>query len=151
MTKQHSRGSDGLFDILLVESEPDDVSPFIDSFKAADATEDVHVVSDGDEALDFIHQRGDHTQASRPNIIILDLHVKGTSGEELLTELQGHSELRPIPVLVFTTSDAEEDIARSYELNANAYLQKPSTAEEFASLAQSIEDFWFTKAHLPPT
>lgn len=150
MTKHSSRGSDGLFDILLVESEPDDVSPFIDSFKAADATEDVHVVSDGDKALDFIHQRGDYAQAPQPNIIILDLHVKGTDGEELLTELKGHSELQPIPVLVFTTSDAEEDIARSYELNANAYLQKPATAEEFSSLAQSIEDFWFTQAHLPP-
>ena len=151
VTKRYPKGRDDLFHILLVESKPDEVSPFVDSFKATGVTEEVHVVSDGEEALDFIHQRDDYTQAPRPNIILLDLHISGVKGEEILMELKRHPELKRIPVLVITTSDAEEDIARSYQLNANAYLQKPDTADEFAALAQAIEDFWLTTAHLPPT
>lgn len=151
MTNRYPKRRDDIFHILIVESKPDEVSPFVDAFKATDATEEVHVVSDGEEALDFIHQRNDYTQVPRPNIILLDLHISGVDGEEILMELKRHPELKRIPVLVITTSTAEEDIARSYQLNANAYLQKPDTADEFAALAQAIEDFWFTTAHLPPT
>lgn len=143
---QHTR----LFDILLVESNPDDVSPFIESFEATDRTNEVHIVSDGDEALDFIHQCGDWVDTSRPDLILLDLHIGGTSGDEILTELAEQPELRRIPVIVFTESDTGEDIARSYKLNANAYVQKPATSEKFTELAQAIEDFWFNIARLPP-
>lgn len=149
MTKRYPIGRDARFTVLLVESKPDEVSPFVDAFKATDATEEVHVVTDGEETLDFIHQRDDYTQAPRPDIILLDLHISGVNGEEILMELKRHPELKQIPVLVITSSDAAEDIARAYQLNANAYLQKPDTAEEFADLAQAIEDFWFTTAHLP--
>ena len=150
MSENYSRNDGRYYNILLVEEEPDEIAPFIDSFEATDATESVHVVSDGDEALDFIYQRGTHGEAPRPDLIILDLHVSGTDGEKLLKELNQESEMRLIPVLVFTASTAAEDIARSYTLNANAYLRKPATAEEFITLAQAIEDFWLKQAHLPP-
>lgn len=150
MADRHSEGDDRRYDVLLVEENPDAIAPFIDSFEATDATEDVHVVSDGDEALAFIHRRGKYEDASRPDLVLLDLHLPGTSGERVLKELNEQSELRSIPVLVFTSSDAAEDVARSYRLNANAYLEKPTEPEKFVTLAQSIEDFWLRQAHLPP-
>lgn len=150
VTKSYSRRNDRRYDVLLVEPEPDDAKPFIDSFRGTDATEDVHVVSDGDEALEYLHKRGEYADAPRPDLILLDLHVTGTSGEEILTELDDQEELRPIPVIVFTSSDAAEDVARSYELSANAYLEKPTTTEDFARLANAIEKFWLDLAHLPP-
>ena len=151
MTSINPRGNRGPFDVLLVESDPDAASPLIDSFKRTDATETVHVVTDGDEALDFLYQRGDYADVPRPDIVLLDLQVPGTNGEEILSELHEQPELRRIPVLVLTGSDAGEAVARSYELNANAHLQKPSTAAELASLASAIEEFWLRLAHLPPT
>ena len=150
MAERYSEGDDRRYDILLVEEKPADIAPFIDSFEATDATEDVHVVSDGDEALAFIHRRGDHEDVSRPDLVLLDLHLPGTSGERVLKELNEQPELRSIPVLVFTSSDAAEDVARSYRLNANAYLEKPTEPEKFVTLAQAIEDFWLKQAHLPP-
>lgn len=151
MTRAFSDRDGERYNVLLVEDEPADISPFIDSFNETDATEEVYVVTDGDEALDFIHQRGSYTQTPRPDLIILDPYIPGSDGERLLRELHNQPELRSIPVLVFTTSAAAEDVARSYELNANAYLQKPTTAEEFITVAQAIEDFWLKLAHLPPT
>lgn len=150
MTRTQNRGSRRRYDILLIESQPQDAAPFIESFEETDATETVHVVSDGDEALEYIHQKGEYEGAPRPDLIILDLHVSGTSGEDILSELNGQPELRSIPLLVFTTSDTEEVVARCYELSANAYLDKPDTEEEFVTLAQTIEDFWLKLAHLPP-
>lgn len=150
MTPNSSGEQQQSFDILLVESNPDDISPFIDSFTATGVTNEVHVVSDGNQALDFVHQRGDYTDVPRPDLILLDLHLPGRSGDEILAELNKQSELQRIPVIVLTTSDSAEDIARMYELNANAYVQKPTTPSKFAELAQAIEDFWLKTAHLPP-
>lgn len=141
---------DRRFDILLVEPDPDAVSPFIESFEATDATEAVHVVSDGDGALDFLDRDGEYADAPRPDLVLLDLELRGTSGERILKELNDQPELRPIPVIVFTTSEAAADIARSYELRANAYVTKPDNREDFVSLARTIEDFWLERAHLPP-
>lgn len=146
----YSQGDVRQFDILLIEPDPDAISPFIDSFKATDATEEVHVVSDGDEALDSINRRGTYAEAPRPDLILLDLQVSGTSGERILQELNGKSELRRIPVIVFTSSGSAEDTARFYELNASAYVTKPDTSEGFVKLAQAIENFWLKQAHLPP-
>lgn len=150
MTGGFSRGNERSFDVLLVEENPDEVAPFIESFESTDTTEEVHVVSDGDEALDFLHRHEPYEGAPRPDLIILDLHVSGTSGEDVLVELNDRSELRRIPVLVLTASDEATDVARSYELNANAYLQKPTTSDEFVSLARTIEEFWLRLASLPP-
>ncbi|WP_225334036.1 response regulator [Halomicrobium urmianum] len=150
MTGNHSHGDGRAFDVLLVESDPDAVSPFIDSFRAAEATEEVHVVTDGAEALDYVHGHGDYASVPRPDLIILDPDVPGADGGQFLAELDDCAELRSVPVLVFTASDAAEDVARSYGLNANAYLRKPTSSEAFDELAQVIEDFWLRMARLPP-
>lgn len=150
MSGHHSRETGRTYDVLLIEKEPEDVGPFKESFETTDATEEVHVVTDGDEALDFINRRGAYSQAPRPDLIILDLHVQGADGEKILTELNEQPGLRLTPVLVITSSDRAEDIARSYELDANAFLRKPSSEAEFTTLARAIEDFWLEQAHLPP-
>lgn len=150
MSNRSSEGQRRAYDLLLIESQPDEITPFIRSFEKTDRTNEVHVVSDGEEALDFVHQRDDYADVPQPDLILLDLHVPGLSGEEILTELDAREELSRIPVLVFTSSDAEEDIAKSYELNANAYLKKPEAASDFERLAQSIEDFWLVQVQMPP-
>lgn len=150
MNRRSSGGRDRIFDLLLVESRPEEVEPFIDSFEATDLTNEVYVVSDGVEALDFVHQRGEYTDAPRPDLVLLDLHVSRKDGEEVLSELKERPELRRIPVLVFTSSEATEDVARSYELKANAYLRRPDSGAEFEELAQAIENFWLKLAQIPP-
>lgn len=150
MSRRSSGGRPRDYDLLLIESQPDEIAPFIDSFEETHRTNTVHVVTDGDEALDFVHRRNDHSDVPRPDLILLDLHVPGRSGEDVLTELDARKELSRIPVLVFTSSDADEDVARSYELNANAYLKKPTEAAEFERLAQSIENFWLEQVQMPP-
>lgn len=150
MSSRSSRGQRRAYDLLLIESQPDEITPFIDSFEKTDRTNEVHVVSDGDEALDFVHQRNDYSDVPQPDLILLDLHVPGLSGEDILAEFDAREELSRIPVLIFTSSDADEDIARSYRLNANAYLKKPTAAEDFERLAQSIENFWLVQVQMPP-
>lgn len=150
MSDRDLQDTDDGYDLLLIEVEPDGVAPFIESFENTDATNTVHVVTDGDEALDFLARRGAAVQAPQPDLIILDLHVSGTDGKQILTELTAEPELRRVPIIVFTTSARAEDVARSYELNANAYLQKPNSADALRSLAQLIEDFWLNRAQLPP-
>lgn len=150
MSSSSSKGQHRVYDLLLIESQPEDIKPFLESFEATDRTNEVHVVPDGDEALDFIHQRGEYTNVSRPDLILLDINVSGQNAEDILTEFDAQSGLSRTPVLVFTASNANEDIARSYELNANAYLQKPTAEEAFRELAQSIEDFWLKQVQLPP-
>lgn len=145
-----TNGERGPFDVLLLESDPDDAAPLIDSFESTDATEAVHVVVDGGEALDFLHQREAHAGAPRPDIILLDLHISEPSGTEILTELNRRAELRRIPVLVLTTPATVEDVTESRELNANAYLRRPETSGEFVDLARAIENFWLEVAYLPP-
>lgn len=150
MSSRSSGGRRPAYDLLLIASQPDEIAPFIDSFEETDRTSAVHVVTDGDEALDFVHRRNDYSGVPQPDLVLLDLHVPGSSGEEVLTELDARKELSRIPVLVFTSSDADEDVARSYELNANASLTKPTTAAEFERLAESIENFWLEQVQMPP-
>ncbi|WP_290810264.1 response regulator [Halovivax sp.] len=142
--------SDRLYDVLLVEPNPDRVSRFIESFESTPTTNEVAVVSDGEEAFEFIDQRGEHADAPRPDLVLLDLHLSDDDGPELLAELKESAELRQIPVLVLTPSDASEDIVRSYELHANAYLRKPDSSAEFDRLARAIEEFWLKLVRLPP-
>lgn len=143
-------GDNRAFDILLVDADLNEIAPVIDSFKTTELTNEVNVVADADEALDYIHRREDYSDVPRPDLILLNLHVAGGNGEDLLGELNEQPRLQRIPVLVFTSSDVAEDIAKSYELSANACLQRPNSAEEFEELAQAIEDFWLKTAHLPP-
>ena len=138
------------YDILLIEPEPDSVSRFTDSFETSENTNNVTVVSTGDQALDYIDQHGDYTDAPRPDLVLLDHHLPETSGTELLIEFKDRPELRHIPVLVLISSDATEEISRSYELHANACLQKPDSADEFDQMVQAIEDFWLNSVHFLP-
>lgn len=149
MTAYFSRGNDREFDVLVVSDASDDISPLVDSLETADATGHVQTLSNGDEALDRIHQRGEYEDDDRPDIILLDLSVPGTSGVEFLSEFDDRPELRRIPVLVLGPPDATADVARTYELDANAYLSKPATAAESVELADAIEDFWLGLARLP--
>ncbi|MFC7213521.1 response regulator [Saliphagus sp. GCM10025334] len=138
------------YDVLLIEPDPDSVSRFIHSFETTELTTNVIVVSTGDEALEFLNGQGDYTDAPRPDLVILDINVSGPGGIEVLTELKDRPVLCQIPVIVLTTSDAREDIIQSYELHANACLQKPDSPDELDQLAQVIEDFWLRTVQLPP-
>ena len=135
--------------ILLVEPNPGDARLFSESFADANIACDIHTVTTGREALDFVHRQNDHAESPRPDLILLDFHLPGVSGEDVLSEIKSAPALRRIPVIVLTSSDAEEDIARSYDLHANAYVQKPVEPDEFVDLVRSFEDFWLTFVRLP--
>ncbi|RQG91625.1 response regulator [Natrarchaeobius halalkaliphilus] len=135
--------------ILLVEDNPGDVRLTEEAFKRGRIDNDLHVASDGNEALDFLSQRGSYADVPRPDLILLDLNLPRTDGEEVLKELKDDPTLRSIPVIVLTSSRAEEDIARSYELHANAYLTKPVDPDEFIKTVRAFEKFWFSVVRLP--
>lgn len=136
--------------LLLVEDNPGDVRLTEEAFKQGRIENDLHTVSDGSEALDFLHQRGTYEDAPRPDLILLDLNLPRKDGEEVLEELKDDSELRSIPIIVLTSSRAEEDVTRSYELHANAYLTKPVDPDEFIETVRAFEKFWFSVVRLPP-
>ncbi|WP_049922668.1 response regulator [Halopiger djelfimassiliensis] len=136
--------------ILLVEDNPGDVRLTEEAFKQGRIENDLYVVSDGTEALEFLYRRGEYADAPRPDLILLDLNLPRTDGEEVLEELKEDSELRSIPVIVLTSSRAEEDVVRSYELHANAYLTKPVDPDEFIETVRAFEKFWFSVVRLPP-
>ncbi|OVE84886.1 response regulator [Natronolimnobius baerhuensis] len=136
--------------ILLVEDNPGDVRLTKEAFKQGRIENDLYVVSDGTEALEFLTQEHEYSDAPRPDLILLDLNLPRTDGEEVLLELKADPELRSIPVIVLTSSRAEEDIARSYELHANAYLTKPVDPDEFIETVRAFEEFWFSVVRLPP-
>lgn len=137
-------------DILLVEDNPGDVRLTKEAFKDGQITNTLHVVDDGVEALDFLFQRNEYEDAPIPDLVLLDLNLPRTDGEEVLEELKEDPELRSIPVIVLTSSRAEEDVVRSYELHANAYLTKPVDPDEFIETIRAFETFWFSVVRLPP-
>ncbi|MFB1066626.1 response regulator [Natrinema sp. H-ect4] len=136
--------------ILLVEDNPGDVRLTKEAFKQGRIENDLHVVSDGIEALAFLSQEGEYADAPRPDLILLDLNLPGKGGEEVLEELKEDPVLRSIPVIVLTSSRAEEDVVKSYELHANAYLTKPVDPDEFIQTVRAFEKFWFSVVRLPP-
>ena len=138
-------------DILLVEDNPGDVRLTEEAFKEGRIENTLYVVNDGVEALDFVHQRGDYAEAPRPDMILLDLNLPRKNGDEVLEELKGDDDLKCIPVVILTSSTAEEDIVKSYDLYANAYLTKPVDPDAFIEAVRSFEQFWFTVVRLPPT
>ncbi|QLK27730.1 response regulator [Natrinema zhouii] len=135
--------------ILLVEPNPGDARLFSESFADANIASDIHTVTDGGAALDFVHQRNDHAESPRPDMILLDFQLPDVDGADILSELKSERALRSIPVIVLTSSASEEDIARSYDLHANAYVQKPVQPDEFIDLGRSFEDFWLTFVRFP--
>ena len=136
-------------DVLLVEDSPGDVRLTREAFRETNGAVTLHVASDGVEAMSFLQQQGANADAPRPDFILLDLNLPRMDGREVLLLIKEDSKLRTIPVIILTTSEAEADILKSYQLNANAYLKKPVTLEAFEALVRSINDFWLTKVMLP--
>jgi CheY-like chemotaxis protein len=136
-------------DVLLVEDSPGDVRLTREAFRETNGAVQLHVASDGVEAMAFLRQEGVYLDAPRPDFILLDLNLPKMDGREVLALIKLDADLRTIPVVILTTSESDADILTSYELNANAYLRKPVTLDAFEKLVQSINDFWLTKVLLP--
>jgi chemotaxis family two-component system response regulator Rcp1 len=136
-------------EVLLVEDNPGDVRLTREAFSETNGTIRLHVASNGVEALAFLRREGPHVHAPRPDLILLDLNLPKMDGREVLVRIKEDEELKTIPAIILTTSEAEVDIVRSYQLGANCYLSKPVQLEAFESLVKSINDFWLTRAKLP--
>ncbi|WP_141576827.1 response regulator [Actinomadura sp. WMMA1423] len=135
--------------VLLVEDDPGDELMTREAFEHNKVGNTLHVVRDGAEALDFLYRRGEHPEAPRPDLVLLDLNLPKRDGREVLEEIKTDPELASIPVVVLTTSSAEEDILRSYKLHANAYVTKPVDFDQFIKAIQQIDDFFVTVVRLP--
>ncbi|GGU41480.1 response regulator [Lentzea flava] len=138
-----------VIDVLLVEDDPGDALMTQEAFEHHKIRNTLHVVKDGVEALAFLRREGEYADAPRPGLILLDLNLPRKDGREVLAEVKADAELRSIPVVVLTTSDAEEDILRSYSLHANAYVTKPVDFERFIEVVRQIDDFFVTVVKLP--
>jgi CheY-like chemotaxis protein len=139
-----------IIDILLVEDSPADVLIAREALAEAKLINHIHVAEDGVEALDFLYKRGKFASAPRPELILLDLNLPRKNGREVLAEIKADEDLKSIPVVMLTTSSAEEDILRSYNLHANCYVVKPVEFDNFVKAVQSIQHFWFSIVSLPP-
>ena len=137
-------------EILLVEDNPGDVRLTIEALKEGRVRNRLSVARDGVEALAFLRRQGPHAQAPRPDLILLDLNLPRKDGREVLAEIKDDAVLRRIPVVVLTTSKAEEDVLRTYDLHANCYITKPVDLEQFIMVVRSIDDFWLSVVRLPP-
>ena len=136
-------------DILLVEDNPGDVRLTQEAFKDGKMLNKLHVAEDGMEALAFLKREGKYTGAPRPELILLDLNLPRKDGRDVLAEIKVDRDLKRIPVVILTTSRSEEDILRSYDLNANCYITKPVELDKFIEVVKAIEDFWLTIVKLP--
>jgi chemotaxis family two-component system response regulator Rcp1 len=136
-------------DILLVEDNLGDARLTREALKEGKVYNTLHWVKDGVEALDFLHRRGKHKGAPQPDIILLDLNLPKKDGREVLEEIKGDERLRHIPVVILTTSKAEEDVLKTYSLHANCYVTKPVDLEKFITVVQAIDNFWLTVVTLP--
>ena len=137
-------------EILLVEDNPGDVRLTREALREGKVRNNLAVAFDGVEALAYLRKEGEHAGAVRPDLILLDLNLPRMDGREVLNEIKGDASLRNIPVVVLTSSQADDDIARVYSLHANCYVTKPVDLDQFIRVVESIEDFWFTIVKLPP-
>jgi two-component system, chemotaxis family, response regulator Rcp1 len=143
-------GGDGMpIQVLLVEDSPGDVRLTQEAFRDANKAIQLNVVVDGVEAMAFLRHEGVHVHAPRPDLILLDLNLPKMDGREVLAHIKEDESLKLIPTVILTTSDAEADIVKSYQLQANCYLNKPVQLDAFENLVKSINDFWLTKVKLP--
>jgi CheY-like chemotaxis protein len=138
-----------MVNVLLVEDDAGDVLMTREAFEHYKIRNTLHVVTDGEQAIQFLRQEGDFAEAPRPGLIMLDLNLPRRDGMEVLAEIKADPELRLIPVVILTTSQAEEDIVRSYELHANAYVTKPVDFERFIEVIRQIDNFFITVVKLP--
>jgi CheY-like chemotaxis protein len=136
-------------DVLLVEDSPGDAWLTREAFREANASIRLHVACDGAEAMEFLQREGAFSDSPRPDFIVLDLNLPKMDGREVLAEIKGDDSLKTIPTVILTTSDAEADVLRSYELQANCYLTKPVQLDEFEKVVKSINEFWLLTATLP--
>lgn len=135
--------------ILLVEDNPGDARLAQEALKENKVANTLHWVDDGVKALQFLHQQGPYADAPRPDVILLDLNLPRKDGREVLAEIKDDPELKRIPVVVLTVSQAEEDILRTYNLHANCYITKPLDLDRFLEVVQQVENFWLTIVKLP--
>ncbi len=136
-------------EILLVEDNPGDVRLTEEALKQGKVRNNLNVTADGVEAVAYLRRQGRYARAPRPDLILLDLNLPKKDGREVLAEIKADVSLRKIPVVVLTTSQAEEDVLKAYGLNANCYVTKPVGLEQFVAVVNSIEDFWLTIVKLP--
>ena len=137
-------------DILLVEDNPGDVRLTKEAFEEGQICNDLHVVTDGVAALEFLRQEGEYADAPCPDIVLLDLNLPRKNGDEVLAVIREDPDLESLPVVVLTSSGAQEDVVQSYDLQANAYLTKPVDPSTFVEIVQSFEQFWLSVVRLPP-
>lgn len=135
--------------VLLVEDSPGDVRLTQEAFREANMSIQIHVATDGVEAMAFLRQAPPHSDAPRPDLILLDLNLPKMDGREVLANIKADDNLKTIPTVILTTSEAEADIVKSYQLQANSYLTKPVEFDAFECLVKSINDFWLVRAKLP--
>jgi two-component system, chemotaxis family, response regulator Rcp1 len=136
--------------ILLVEDNPGDARLTQEALKDSKVKNNLHIVNDGVEAMDFLYRRGNFTDVPRPDIILLDLNLPRMDGREVLHAVKADEILRRIPIVIMTTSNDEHDILKAYDLYANCYITKPVDFVRFIEIVKSIENFWFTIVRLPP-
>lgn len=140
---------EGVIEVLLIEDSPGDVRLTREAFRDANRAIRLSVACDGVEAMAFLRRDGAYVDAPRPDLILLDLNLPKMDGREVLAQVKADNSLKTIPTVILTTSDAEADIAQSYQLRANCYLSKPVQLDAFENLVKSINDFWLTKVKLP--
>ncbi|QCC52155.1 response regulator [Halapricum salinum] len=137
-------------EILLAEDNPGDVKLTEKALEQGHIINNLHVVTDGVEAMQFLRREGEYADKPRPDLVLLDLNMPRKDGKEVLKDVKDDPDLRRIPIVVLTSSEAEEDIVRSYDLHANAYLTKPVDFSGFLDIVEHIEDFWLSVVKMPP-
>jgi chemotaxis family two-component system response regulator Rcp1 len=136
-------------EILLVEDNPGDVRLTLEALREAKIYNRVHIVDDGEKAIAFLRRQGEYANAPNPDLILLDLNLPKKDGREVLAEIKADEKIKRIPVVILTTSKAEQDILRSYDLQANCYVAKPVDLDQFIAVIKSIGDFWLAIVKLP--
>jgi two-component system, chemotaxis family, response regulator Rcp1 len=144
-----SSGSGRPIEILLVEDNPGDMGLTREALREGKVRNTLSVVPNGVEAMAFLRHEGNYARVARPDLILLDLNLPKKDGRQVLSEIKSDVDLRTIPVVILTTSQADQDIIRSYDLHANCYVTKPVDLDQFITVVKSIEDFWLTIVKLP--
>ena len=136
-------------EILLVEDNPGDISLTVDAFQEGRVLNHLNVVKDGEEAINYLKQHGQYVNSVRPDLILLDLNLPKKDGREVLKEIKNDPDIKRIPVIILTTSAADEDIMKAYENHVNCYIRKPVDLDSFMEVVKKIEDFWLSIVKLP--